>query len=120
MMLTTTMVSVIRDAIRNRLQLTFWCNGHYRQVSPHMLGRKNGEWHMLGWQINDDSEKGFAPEGSRWRCFELEDMSQLESQEGEWHRGWTSGRGRQYCIDEDDMDTVVDAMYGAEIRSTSR
>lgn len=110
-------LETIREAIRKRRQLTFTVNGHYRIACPHLLGRKHGEWHVFTWQINDESENGFKPGAQRWRCFDLDDMSGVAIQDGDWHRGWTTGKRKQSCIDV--IDTQVDPAYAAQTRNTS-
>ena len=116
------MIAVIRDAIKNLHQLTFHTVGddgvvRHRVVCPHILGTKEGDWHLFTWQINDDSQHGFQPGAQRWRCFELEDMSNVQAREGEWYRGWTGGKRPQSCVDV--IDTRVDDAHAAEVRSTS-
>ncbi len=114
---------VIRDAITNLRQLAFDTTDddgitRHRIVCPHILGTKRGNWHLFTWQINDESKHGFAPGGQRWRCFELRDMSNIKSQEGQWYQGWTKGLRDQSCVDS--IDTIVDAAHSAEVLSTSR
>ncbi len=115
-MVAATMLGLIRDAIKFRRQLTFDSTGHHRVACPHILGTKNGEWHLFVWQINNDSSKGFKPHEQRWRCIEVADISNIQAQDGEWHRGWTAGKGKLSCVDT--IDTSVDPGYGAEIQST--
>jgi len=112
------MLDIIRDAIINHRQLVFDATGYHRIACPHILGTKNGSWHVLVWQINDDSEKGFKEGEQRWRCFDVNDISNLVAQNGEWERGWSAGKGKSSCIDI--ADTIIDPDHAAEVRSTSR
>ena len=117
------MIAVIREAIRSRHQLVFTTTSdfgeqYHRVTCPHILGTKQENWHVFVWQINDESEHGFEEGAQRWRCIDLDDMSNVVSQEGEWYQGWSTGQRNQRCIDV--IDTVVDAAYAAEVRSTSR
>jgi len=115
-------IAVIREAIKSLRQLTFDTVGddgvvRHRLVCAHVLGMKEDEWHVFTWQINDDSEHGFKEGAQRWRCFDLEDLSNIQSQAGEWHCGWTGGKRPQSCVDV--IDTSVDAAHAAEVRSIS-
>lgn len=111
------MLSVIRGAIRNRQSLYFTANDEPREFCPHVLGTKRGEWHVFGWQFGGGSSRGLPP-GGDWRCIELEDIStEIVARSGPWHRGWTKGQRDQTCVD--DVDTVIDSAYAAEIRNTS-
>jgi hypothetical protein len=80
----------------------------------HILGTKEGAWRALVWQFGGQSESGGLPS---WRGFDLVDLDQLTLRDGEWHRGWETGRRKQHLIDE--VDTVVDQAHAAEIRDTS-
>ena len=114
-------ISVVRDAIIHHNQIAFTTFGddgiaQRRVACPHILGTKEGEWHMLVWQVNDESEKGFTPGAQRWRCFDLADVTDVRTYEGVWHRGWTTGRRGQHCVDA--IDTAVDSLHAAEVRNT--
>jgi hypothetical protein len=115
MLETISMVSVIRNAIQNHLQLTFVAKDQPREICPHVLGTKKGVWHVLGWQFAGLSNTGPLPE---WRCIELRDIStEIVAREGEWHRGWTTGQRGQSCVDI--VDTMIDPEHAALIRNTS-
>lgn len=108
-------IDLLRKAIQSRLQVTGFCNQLPREFCPHILGRKGIKWNVLVWQFDGMSDKGLPPEGA-WRCFELHDLDQLATREGDWHRGFSSGRDDQHCVDQ--IDTVIDAAHGAELRET--
>jgi hypothetical protein len=108
-------VAVLRDAIRSLKQVTGLCNDLPREFCPHVLGTKRGEWQVLVWQFDGLSEKGTVP---GWRCFELRDLDQIASREGEWHRGYSTGQREQTCVDQ--IDTSVDPAHAAELRESER
>jgi hypothetical protein len=110
------MLDLIRSAIRDRRQIAFWSTGYHRIACPHLLGTKLGAWHLFVWQINDESEHGFEPGAQRWRCIEIGDITGLEIHPGEWVRGWSGGQRGQSCVDV--IDTQVDPVHAAEVRST--
>lgn len=105
------------DAIRSRRQLLFFVNNRAREVSPHALGTKNGEWHLFGWQFGGESIGGFAVGAERWRCFEVADMQNLTVRDGEWHRGWYKGQKARHTTCIDRMDTVIDQAHAAEVQN---
>lgn len=113
-------VTEIREAIINTRQIVFVYRDSAgeettRSVCPHMLGWKNGEWSVLGWQVSDDSKKGFGPGDPRWRCFKVRRIGHVLVTGEDWHRGWVTGDGEQTCID--DIDTVVDQSHAALVKS---
>lgn len=111
----TDKVALIRDAIRTHKQITGTCNRLPREFCPHLLGRGNSGWNVLGWKFAGHSEKGLPPEGA-WRCFELEDLDNLATREGDWHRGFYSGRGEQHCVKV--IDTAIDSEHAAQIHGS--
>ncbi|WP_421851482.1 hypothetical protein [Oricola sp.] len=110
-------IALLRDAIINHKQVTGLCNDLPREFCPHILGPGLRSWTTLVWQFGGTSNKGLPDEGA-WRCFELGDLDQLASREGEWHRGFHSGRGEQRCVKR--IDTAIDADHSAEFRETYR
>lgn len=99
-------VAIIRDAILNHKQVTGLCNRLPREFCPHILGRNDrGGWTTLTWQFEGMSEKGLP-----------EDLAELASREGPWHRGYYSGRGEQHCVKA--IDTAIDAEHSAQLRET--
>lgn len=108
-------LDVLRRAIRELKQVVGYRIGLPRMFCPHILGTKNGVWRTLVWQFDGESERGGLPS---WRGFDLHDLDELTLRDGEWHRGWETGRRRQHLIDV--VDTVVDPAYAAEIRETSK
>ena len=110
-------ISLLREAIQDLKQVIGSYNDYDREFCPHILGRKDGEWNVLTWQFGGETSQpeGLPPEGE-WRCFNVADLSNLALRDGEWHRGWRTGRGEQHCVE--DIDTVVDATHAAELRHT--
>jgi hypothetical protein len=77
-------VAVIREAIEQRRQLTFVAEHRYRLCCPHALGTKDGAWHVVVRQLNDDGAEHRAAGGSRWRCFALADLLDVRAHDGDW------------------------------------
>ena len=112
-------VVLITDAIRDRRQLTFMINVHARQACPHVLGTKQGKWHLFAWQFAGTSSHALQSGEERWRCFEVADISDLLVQDGEWHRGWITGKRDHHSLCMDNEVAIVDPAYAAETQSAA-
>lgn len=109
------MIALIREAIVNRRQLVFTAKKRHRELCPHVLGTRQGIWHIYGWQFDGESNEGTLPD---WRCFELRNItSEIVVRNGEWHRGWRARRAKQTCVDF--IYAEVDPDYGPRPRNTS-
>lgn len=110
-------IELLREAIKTAKQVTGFCNNLPREFCPHILGTKGDHWNVLVWQFGGETSRPERlPQEGDWRCYELRDLDRLELRDGEWHRGWYTGRGEQHCVD--DIDTVVDANRAAVLRRT--
>ena len=107
-------IAMLRMAIKQLKQVSGSYDGYPREFCPHLLGRKDGAWKCLTWQFDGASRTGKIPD---WRDFDLSKLSDLSLRDGDWHRGWETGRRAQNAVDQ--MDTVVDPEHAAEIRHTS-
>jgi hypothetical protein len=109
------MIAIIRDAILKRQQLSFVASERRRELCPHVLGTRQGVWHVYGWQFGGDSREGDIPD---WRCIDLNSItSHILARDGEWHRGWRPTHAMQTCIDV--IHAEVDPAYGPRPRNTS-
>lgn len=110
-------ILLLREAISGLKQVTGFYKEYDREFCPHILGEKKGEWKVLVWQFDGGTSRlGGLPVGGDWRCFSVDGLLELSLRDGEWHQGWHKGRGQQNCVD--DIDTVVEAAYAAELRNT--
>ncbi|WP_313323353.1 hypothetical protein [Stutzerimonas nitrititolerans] len=65
----------IERAIKEKAVVEFSYGGHSRKVEPHVLGIKDGELQILGYQIGGSSSSGGPlPE---WRRFDLRKITGL-------------------------------------------
>lgn len=108
---------VIKQAIRELRQVTAYRDGHLREFCPHVIGWKHGTHHVLTWQFGGYSSQHLPAEGA-WRCFDVSELVDVSLREGEWHRGWTTGRGAQYCVDT--VELAVEEAFAAEVRQISQ
>lgn len=109
------MILTIRAAIVDRKQISFVAGGHRREMCPHILGTRQGVWHVYGWQFAGDANRGHLPD---WRCIELLSItSDIRVRDGEWHRGWRAKNAMQTCVDV--IFAEVDPAFGPQPRSTS-
>lgn len=69
------MERVIREAITSKKLIKFLYQGHLRIVEPHILGIKDGDVQILGYQIEGTSKSGKPlPD---WRRFSIDEMEML-------------------------------------------
>jgi hypothetical protein len=109
------MILLIRVAIVDRRQLSFVSAGKWREMCPHVLGTRQGVWHVYGWQFAGETNRGRLPD---WRCIELLSItSEIRMSDGEWHRGWRAKNAMQTCVDS--IFAQVDPAFGPLPPSTS-
>lgn len=95
---------IIADAIRTKKQITASYQGRYREMCPHVIGRKNGRPQALFFQFAGESKSGLPP-GGEWRCIPIEQLEQVQSREGPWHTGANHSRP-QTCVSEIDVEVA--------------
>ena len=94
----------IRDAVQRRLIVTAEYRGHPRVFCPHVIGRKKGREHVLGFQFGGSSSSGLPP-GGEWRCFDIVGLSNVFTSSGIWHTGSSHSRP-QSCVDDIDAEVT--------------
>lgn len=97
--------ALIRQAILDKDIIIATYNGHRREFCPHVLGRKNGVAHVLGYQFAGESSSGLEPNGSphNWRCMEVRKLRNVTVQKGNWHSAPNHGQP-QSCVDVIDVE----------------
>lgn len=87
--------------------------GHYREMCPHVLGRKRDRLHCLFYQYGGESSTGPVSDGSpdNWRCIPVAELTTLRLHDGPWHWGPPGHGGTQTCVD------VVEAVAGRDTLS---
>ena len=100
-----TAYEIIREAIQKKLVIKAFYKNHPREMCPHAIGTKNGRQKAMFYQFGGSSDGGLGPDGSaqNWRCFFVEDMSNVSSEPGSWHTASDHSR-RQTCIDRVDVE----------------
>ena len=98
---------LIKIAIKNKKQITCHYQGYYRELCPHVIGRKNGVEQALFYQFGGRSktEGEISPKNGKWRCLRIGELSSVASKDGNWYTGNNHSRP-QSCVD--DIDEVVD------------
>jgi hypothetical protein len=97
--------SIVRQAIIDRQQIVATYDGHPRELTPHVIGTKDGREQALFFQFGGSSNSGLPPEGD-WRCMTIDGLSGVSVREGEWYTGETQTDEPQTCVD------LVDAHVG--------
>jgi hypothetical protein len=96
---------LLRQAVRERHQLMFRHKGRPRQTSPVILGyAADGREVLFAWQFGGETSKGSKLPG--WRCFYLEEMSDVAARAGRWFEG-DSHTQAQTCVHRVDVDANI-------------
>lgn len=108
-------IGLIRAAISDLKQITCDYKGHHRVCCPHILGTMRGQLASRVWQFSGGSS---SPDDlPMWRNLYVDDVTNVALRDGEWHRGWMTGRRPHLGFDS--IDAVVAEAHAAEIRQTS-
>lgn len=76
---------LIRDAIRNKQNISAVYRGRVRLLSPHALGYKNDVLHVLSVQYGGESSSGLGADPSEnWRCMAVGALSEVSPAEGDF------------------------------------
>lgn len=111
MVASTATLAALRQGIQHRQLLAFRAKGQARAFSPHVLGTKDGQWRVFGWQSGGGSAGGLKP-GGDWRCFSVADVAGIEVLPGAWNMGDPTGEHGLSCIEL--IDTAADLDYAAK------
>jgi hypothetical protein len=103
----------VKFAIAHRRQLILMYGGFRREVCPHSLGWKNDHLSCFAYQFAGGSRKALPP-GGQWRCLHLHSMSEVRTQEGEWHTGPIDPQSSS-CVDEFEAYVGFPEMAGMAI-----
>jgi hypothetical protein len=98
--------AMLTEAISTRKQVVAHYDGEERYFSPHALGTKQGKRHALVFQYAGGSRSGL-PEGGEWRCLDIDELTGVRLQPGEWHTS-TNVFNAQSCLD--DIEMVVEPL----------
>jgi|HubBroStandDraft_5_1064220.scaffolds.fasta_scaffold657963_2 hypothetical protein len=90
---------LIRRAIAEKRLISAVYHERRRDLCPHVLGWKAEREHALFFQVGGDSAKGLASVGS-WRCLNLDELSEVEIQDGEFLTGPGYYDNPQTCVDK--------------------
>ena len=89
-------IQKIKQAINDSLFIEFTYNYLPRVFSAHLMGQKNSEFRIFGYQFEGKSSSNDIP---CWKCFKVSKISQLVLKESGFKTIPTSGRP-QTCIDQ--------------------
>lgn len=88
-------------AMRERRPVAAMYHGLYREMSPHVLGRKRDRLHCLFYQHGGETSTGPVRDGAseNWRCIPVADLGELRLLDEPWHWGPPGHGGQQTCVD---------------------
>jgi hypothetical protein len=90
---------LVKRAIAEKKLISAVYHDRRRQMCPHVLGWKAEREHALFFQVGGDCTKGLAVAGS-WRCLNLDELSEVEIQDGEFLTGPGYYDNPQTCVDK--------------------
>ena len=101
----STTYAILREATLKKRQVSGEYQGYEREMSPHVLGWKNGREKALFYQFAGESKSGIGAIGSpaNWRCVFVDQLDHVSVRDGEFYTAPT-GAQRQTCIDEVDVE----------------
>lgn len=88
---------ILYQAIQNKQSVEFYYKGHYRVFSPHVLGAKEGQLRVLGYQTGGTSSQGVVK--GDWRCIHLNQIQQLRTSTEPFQVGKSKRKRPQTCVD---------------------
>ncbi len=95
--------NILKNAVLGRYCLTATYKRHQRKLSPHVIGTNDKhEEHLLAYQYGGSSSSGL-PNGGEWRCFKVEDLTNIERSNDPWQSTLTSRAGNS-CITRIDAE----------------
>lgn len=101
--------ALVRQAIVEKKNISATYSGLTREMSPHVLGKKNGKEQALFYQYGgQSSSRQIMPDGSpeNWRCIELSKLTNVVLlEDGQFHTAPNHSRP-QTCVDQIDVEVT--------------
>ena len=95
---------LIWEAINEKKKVFATYRGFRREMSPHVLGSKDGRPQALFYQFGGESNSGLSSDPRRnWRCMFIDELSGIEVSSGEFHTAPNHTRP-QTCVDSVDIE----------------
>jgi hypothetical protein len=99
--------TLIKRAIKDKVQIHAKYNGHHRLMCPHLIGTKNGISHALFLQFGGGSESRLSPNPTEnWRCIPVAELTEVAYFAGPFHTA-SNYSLHQSCVDKIDAQIVV-------------
>lgn len=100
--------TIVRQAILDKNSISADYDDHHREMSPHVIGTKQGRRQALFYQFGGTSRSApISPIGSpdNWRCMEISGLRNVRVIEGVFHTAPIHTR-RQVCVDRIDVEVA--------------
>ena len=97
---------LVRTAVAKKQPISAIYQEHFACFCPHRPGRnREGQWRVLVYQCEGESESGLAPIGSpeNWRCIVFEKLRRVELLSGTWKTAPNHSRPAT-CVVTADID----------------
>lgn len=104
---------VLKAAISQKLQVTATYDGYAREFCPHAIGWKkptqknpHDSHKVIVYQFGGYTSDGPIPAGGGWKCFEVDGLSNIATQQGGWQTGANHTQPNT-CMDQDRIELEV-------------
>ena len=77
-------IEILSAAIERKQCVSVEYKEHRREMCPHALGTKAGQWRCLFFQFAGGSKTGLPADGE-WRCIPLDGLTITAVYDGPWH-----------------------------------
>lgn len=96
---------IIRQAILDKSSISAIYQGYYREMSPHVIGTKNGREQALFYQFGGESSSGTIVPNSKnnWRCMPINELTEVKIIDKDWHTA-ENHSSTQSCVEIIDVE----------------
>lgn len=104
------------EAMRERRQVVCLYHGKRRELCPAIIGTNaEGRRMVLAYQFGGESSQRFDKPQDRWRCFAVDEISDVQLRDGRWYAGTEHGQS-QTCVRHVDYDVNPESPYSPKFR----
>jgi len=102
--------NIIKEAILNNKSVTFTYRNKIRLMSPHVLGKKKGNYQASFFQYGGESNRGLSEDKSKnWRCIFMSEITDLHINNDGFYSVDNYSPILQNCVDNIEVAVEVDS-----------